>query len=409
MDNIFRLILLLALVLPGTTIAASVSMRPPAGVSSAASGGYQAGKGASFSGTNAYSYNAGLTAQVGGQAVTVPAAWSFAANAGQYAITGMRMSPAGLIGGALMAWALAQGLKWLDGKWVKDDGTTCTENCRLWATGAGYAILEPATAMPTKAGACNKGAQLAGTRYAGTIAGSVSGGNCLLSYNGEPWASHPIVDFGPTEPQPLPAATDADWQKMAASAAPLAALNEALANGINLPLAPPQVDTTPQYVPLSEPYVDPSTGNLTQDVAQVRPQSDGRTATVEMLKQEVNPDGTPKKETDPATGEEVDKKPEAETDPCKQNPDSSACKPLDEVPDTDLEKKENPFSINLVGGFGADNAQCPAPKTLFNKGGQPIVWEWTSYCDFARGLRPFIIGFAWISAIAMVVVVGRRN
>ena len=182
-----------------------------------------------------------------------------------------------------------------------------------------------------------------------------------------------------------------------------AAYKEGLEKGVKLPVD--KVQSSPQHkdIPLGDPVVDPVTGKRFQDVARVTPNSDGTTANVQVTKVEVdasgnvvtNPDGSPQP-------------PVEQKDPCVTNPDASGCKPLDEVEDVELQKKENPFSLNPISGFGPDSASCPAPQQLFVRGGQSIAWDWGQICTFAQGMRPLVIGFAWLTAIMIVVAVGRR-
>lgn len=407
MDTIYKLILivLVCFVSPGTN-AATVAMTPPAAISAVAGGGWQAGAGAAFSGTSAYAYNSGLTTQVGGKAVTVPAAWRMSANAGQFIATGVRGIPGGLIGPALAVWLLTQGLEWLDGQWKKKQLPEGSNGfCYGYSRGSELIMVCSPDAFlqviyedyPSSKCSVSPSNCLAEAHY------TANGDKIETCYTGQSYICRYAFKYNTPAPSETIPATAGDWEALAAKPFSAAAANEALGLGIKIPVSP-LVDTAPQIIPLSDPYLDPKTGALTQDVANVRPSSDGKTAAVEVAKQEVAPDGSPAKEP----GTDVNKPQTEEADPCKLNPDSSGCKPLDEVPDQDLQKVENLFSINPVSGFGAENAACPAPKTLFNKGGQPVVWEWTSFCTFASGIRPFIIGMAWIAAIAIVVAVGRR-
>lgn len=380
------------------TFAVSVAIAPGVGVATVAGGFTTA---SNFVGSfSAAAFNANFTTQVAGKAVTMPASMRMAANAGQFAVAAVRLNPTGLIGSAVAAWLLTQGIKWANGqfetsspapagavspyRWYIYPGTYFNSGdaaCRAYYSGSGYTSGTVISATEFR---CNG-------PY-GTLATAQGNLYCTggqLYYNGA------CINAVQTAPS-----TDADFQKLP-SLSDSAATE--LAPKMPLPLEAPQIN--PLDVPLGDPYVDPKTGKRYQDKARLTPDSSAKQADVQVYKQEVDASNNPV--TDPVT--QAPKAPEEQTDPCKLNPDASGCKPLDEVDSPDLEKKENPFSLNPVSGFGADNAACPAPQTLFNKGGQAITWDWGKFCGFAQGIRPLIIGFAWLSALMIVVSVGRRN
>lgn len=411
----------LLLAFAGSSSAASVAMKPPVGITGnpAMSTGWSTAS--NFVGNfSAASFSGGFTTNVGGKAVTMPAAMRMAANAGQFAISAVRLSPAALIGSAVVAWLLSQGIEYIDGQWKKKDAsdngspiagklwyhtgyqTACTpENPCTWS--------DVKSDFETKYGKNLPQYYIGGARITGTCTGSSTSAQCPFEYqwNDGKWYNGGMATFyvqSASQPQYVPA-TEADFAPLATAPLPDAVADELAPKGVALPMENPVFD--PPYVdePLGEPYVDPVTGKRYQDNVRVTPQSDGKTADVQTHKQEVDEEGDPA--TDPTTG--VEAPPEKQDDFCKKNPEASSCKPFDEPPDLDLEKKENPFSLNPVSGFGADSASCPAPQNLFTVGGQAVAWDWGNFCKFAQGIRPLIIGFAWLTAIMIVVSVGRRN
>lgn len=392
--------------------AASVAVKPPSGITGnpASSTGWSSA--ANFVGTfNAAAFNSGFTTNVGGKAVTMPASMRIAANAGQFAANAVRMNAAGLIGTAVAAWLLPYGIEWLDGLWQKrkdpdpsltiycwgDQSNHCygTSAAAAWSALWGPQGFIMGDMVSQTDSLVTYKAMKAGTGYDWHL----SVWRYVKCANGTVWTGSGCVVPAPSY-QP---ATPANWD--AVTGISDAAAGELAQKGVAIPLDPPVF--SPKYVdePISAPYVDPVTGNKYQDTARVTPNANGQTADVQVTRQEVDDAGQPV--DDPVTGEDV--KPEEQKDNCRANPDSSACKPLDDVPDSELEKKENSFSLNPVSGFGADSASCPVPQTLFTRGGQAITWDWGKFCQFAQGMRPLIIGFAWLAAIAMVVAVGRRN
>lgn len=387
------LALLLALV-ASSSFAAAVPLSPGPGIAASSSGFTTA---ANFTGQfSAASFNSNFTANVGGKAVTMPATMRMAANAGQFAVSAVRLNPAGLITSAVATWLLSQGLQWANNQWNK---TETPQDGKLWA------LVGSSDYYATRAEACMAGlwrcspnvcTSCTYSDYEGVYYFTMKQANGQNGYGGSYQWRYP--NGAQTRP-----ATDADWDQLAASALPDPVAGELAAKGVPLPLDVPHI--APQDIPLSDPYVDPVTGKRYRDQARLTPSSDAKTADVQTTKQEVDEAGNPEKQEDGQT----DKPPEEQTDFCKKNPDASSCKPFDEAPDSELQKKDNPFSLNPVSGFGADNASCPAPQNLFTAGGQQITWDWGKFCTFAQGIRPLIIGFAWLTAIMIVVSVGRRN
>lgn len=67
------------------------------------------------------------------------------------------------------------------------------------------------------------------------------------------------------------------------------------------------------------------------------------------------------------------------------------------------------LTFTREAGFGPSDSACPAPRVLNIPGGKTISMSFDMYCDFARGMRPFIIGFALLSAAGMVVFSATRK
>lgn len=91
---------------------------------------------------------------------------------------------------------------------------------------------------------------------------------------------------------------------------------------------------------------------------------------------------------------------------CDVFPNISACQPLGDAPKAEnLQDKQINVSITPDGGFGPDNAACPADR-VFGKG---WTFSFSQVCTFASGVRPVVIAFAWLAAGLMVVGVARKN
>jgi len=388
-----------------------------------------------------------------------------AANAADVAVTALKLNPAGLLTSAVASYALSKGLEYLNGEWTAPSSTVQpTTNTTAKATvyflsaysytGPNYSTVQAAgdsaasasvscTVMGSMApDSCSyTGPVVLGVNHSTTlqagyalsrqaVRGSdgatlwiglgLSAGNTFVIQSGQGCVSPAVASgnncvtttcpsgYNLTNGQcvSVPKTVDQAWQDMAASQWPDAAIRDMVSNGVPLPtdksvFAPPYAD-----IPLGDPVVDPVTQKRMQDVARVTPSpSQPDTADVQVVKREVDANGQPV--LDSGTGQPVP--PKEETDWCKLNPDASGCKPLDEVPDVELEENTITLSISPVAGFGPDTGTCPADRTLFSKGGSPIVWSWGQYCTFAEGIRPLIVGFAWLSALMIVVGVARRN
>lgn len=396
--------------------AAAVPLTPGPGIAGTASGFTTA---SSFTGQfSAAAFNSNFTTNVGGKAVTMPASMRMAANAGQFAVSAIRLNPAALVGGAVAAWLLSQGYEYLNGQFSKSEQIPGYVPGYKWCAepGMSYEYCDATPQITCQSYFSKQPPDWRGAFNSCVMtvqqATSVNFNVNFQKYVISGYAVHRRTDscsagtryvtgkgcIGLAVPM-----TDQNWADLASGTLPDQVAGELAAKGVPLPLEVPHI--APQDIPLSDPYFDPVTGKRYRDQARLTPSTDAKTADVQVTKQEVDDAGNPKKAEDGQT----DKPPEEQTDFCKKNPDASSCKPFDDVPDSELQKKENPFSLNPVSGFGADNASCPAPQQLFTKGGQAITWDWGQFCTFAQGIRPLIIGFAWLAAISMVIVVGRRG
>lgn len=400
----------LLLALSGTASAASVAMKPPVGITGnpASSSGWTTA--ANFVGNfSAASFSGGFTTNVGGKSVTMPATMRMAANAGQFAISAVRLSPAALIGSAVVAWLLSQGIEYIDGQWKKKDtsdngapeaghnwynngyNSACTPVAPCsWAANKADWESKYGSNQPTQYG----GARITGTCYPNGARKYSCPFEFLWKSNNQ-WYNGGTVTFewvGNANPQYIPA-TDSDFAALAAAPLPDAVATELANKDVALPMENPQFD--PKYVdePLGEPYVDPVTGKRYQDAVRVTPQSDGKTADVQTKKQEVDEEGEPS--VDPETGAEL--QPEKQDDFCKQNPDSIACMEKGETDELDLETRSIGSMVSPVAVGGAGH--CMADKTLaMATMGRSITFTYKPICDLASMVRPLILALAWLLA-----------
>lgn len=95
---------------------------------------------------------------------------------------------------------------------------------------------------------------------------------------------------------------------------------------------------------------------------------------------------------------------------CDAAADTVGCSRFGEPGATPPTPNENiQLTFSREAGFGPSNASCPAPRVLNIPGGRTISMSFDMYCTFAQGMRPFIIGFALLSAAGMVVFGATRK
>ncbi|WP_167481102.1 virulence factor TspB C-terminal domain-related protein [Acidovorax cavernicola] len=115
--------------------------------------------------------------------------------------------------------------------------------------------------------------------------------------------------------------------------------------------------------------------------------------------------------TEPApvtSGSPAGDKPE-QFDLCKEHPDIIACQVFkpDELQPLPVKNKEVPLALNAEGGFPTGGS-CPQPKVV-QLMGQTFSFSMQPLCDFASGIKPLLIGFAWLSAALVFLGVARRE
>lgn len=399
------LLFVLALI-AGHAHAATVPMSAPTGVTHA-SGSWTTASNfvGSFSGA---SFNNTFTANVGGKAVTMPAAQRMAANAGQFAATAVRMSPAGLLGSAVAAWLLTAGLEWINGQWQKrdtsDDGAPLSG--KMWyyeSPNAGCTVSSPCTwsanlADWTSKYCSNDPANCGGVRVKGAFYQNGAGVYAApIEYYYPPYSGwYPagtttFKSVGIAQPSYVPA-TEEDFAPLAVNPLPDAVANE-IANKSALPLQNPQWDNPYQDVPLSDPKIDPVTGEKYRDAARVTPNPDGTSADVEPYREPLDENGDPiPDETKPG---ETKKEAEPNKDPCETATDRLSCIEKGQADDLELDSQNQGGAVSpvSVGGGGS----CPADKVIALHGGT-ATFSYQPICQLATMINPLVIAFAWLSA-----------
>lgn len=401
------------------TFSAAIPLTPGSGVAfSSAAGGWTTA--AAFDSTvtpfGSSSLRSMLKGGVASTAVEIPAQWGLASKAPSIALQAVRLAPQALFYGAVATWLAQYGLEWVEGQWKKKqtfEGNlewcgTHSDWCQGgWAISKESACNAYAAWYKSVSGTCTGGVKV---NYRGTVANN----GCVLESEycpgaGSGWVYLRTASLMSRNPENTSAvATEADFEHVnSALLMPDDAANDLAKKGVALPLKNPVPEGQPyKDVAIGAPYIDPVTGKRYQDYARITPSADGQTAKVETFKQEIDSAGNPA--TNSTTGQpQAPEKPDP--DMCEKNPEASGCKPLDEVPDSELKNKDVGLSLVPVPGFGPSSGSCPSPQALFSAGGQAVTWDWQSFCSFSLGIRPVVLAFAWLAAIMIVVGVARRG
>ncbi|WP_152415029.1 virulence factor TspB C-terminal domain-related protein [Cupriavidus sp. HMR-1] len=414
--------LLALVVMLGSSMAsaASIPLVTPSTVAasaSSASGFVTTASATSWSGA---AFNSALTTQVAGKAVTVPATWRLAANAGQIAVNALRINPAGLAASVAVSWLLGYGIQWASDHWQT---TTPGQPASQWGGGYNYTCTGgggPGPISVAMATACGNYAGWTGiTDVQITLQTGTTWWASALTAN-QPGVRKTIAVFtkatgcppGTTDsgtacvsaPTSQPS-TDADWAKVDPATIPDAVLNNLAKDGVFLGVSP-TVNTARQGITLGAPYIDPVTGRSMVDMAYVTPAADGKTADLQLARQQVDANGNPA--TD-ASGVAV--APVKQDDPCVGNPTRLGCMTSGDIPQgPDLQQSSKTISITPDSGWGPDSMACPADVVVpLHGGGGSAVFSYRPACDFADGARPVVIAFAWVAAVLIALGVGNRG
>lgn len=409
MKPLFIALALAGLVASGSASAGYALASPPPGVTQSAAGwtfGSSAANAGSFAGGQV---TTSVKVNVGGQAVTMPAKFRLAANAGQFVATALRLNPTRLFVGAVAGWIIAAGINYVNGQWQVQTNGYPNASQGYWAWPGGSNGLCYRSELGSDGPLCSAKAMQPAYNWGNCVAnlaasGTTANGNCQAP--GNMWwygtanrvtactAPQVWVNGGCIDPMVNGDAQQSDWDRAAASPLSDDAAQQ-VAQTDPVPVTQPQIDPLQAPVPLGPPRVDPVTGKTVQPQAVLTPSptaDDPLRVDVKVINQEVDP-VTGQPATDPTTGDP--KKPDDEKDPCKEQPDRLGCVDLGEPEDLDLEKKDigQPITPVSVGGGGS----CPADRSVSTSGGT-IVWTYKPICDMAEMSRPIVLALAWLLA-----------
>ena len=368
---------------------------------------------------------------VGGRAVTVPVSMRLAANAPGYLAgrigTGMLAGLGGPFGIGLTlgaALVLPSVTEWIaqTGKYKWNDSTKEWEEKQL-VPGTQYRTAIELEWSDSMSAAC--GLMAAAKTYTGQTASVISSNpQCVVSVkadgpyapqqqtfgyltrqgNIERWnpTTYPIVqpNLAPNPfPEGLPNALPIPWPVQSPVINPSPGANPA-AQPLFVPTGNPvpNPNYNPQQAPspANQPYLQPGV----RVVPIPTPANPWQVDVQPVDKPTPNADGSP----DPATEnpEDPNKPVNKDADLCEKNPDILACQKLDKPDSVDLPEKEIPITVAPDSGWGASDAQCPAPRYIYPQGKQ-IAIPFTLFCQYMSGIRPIILAMAWLGAAFILI------
>ena len=393
-----------------------------------------------------------LTANVGGQAVKMPAAYRLAANAPRIAARAIFLHPGIRTAAGIAIWLGLANIVWDqatkawkvqrgDGSTVVSDGyeyramspgavwrPTAREACRDWLnvlsqTWAGS--YEYTSSVPLSDGYCalawnsvNGGG--AGTEYQGyEIRQSqcpagwyiTQGGVCTQTPQQQPLTQEQFEDA--LQPHPMPETVPLELPKPTTLPVEQPFINpEPGPNPAHRPqfvptgnpVPNPKYDPNSPVGPANQPYLQPGV----RIVPSPTPSNPWQVDMQPVDRPVVSPDPKPDAVPDPESGDGDKPKPEDQQSLCEKHPDIVACQKLGDLSPQELPKNTVSLTINREDGFGPSDGACPAPREFVILGKQ-MAFRWDLICDFASGIRPLLVGFAYLSAALAFLGLSRRE
>ncbi len=426
MDRFSKLVSSIAFAFCGHVYAGYAQLAPPTGWTPTSVGGsagtFNYGKAANGASLVGNTVRTSASLNVGGRAISVPAAMRLSSNApkflagrvgaalalgGSAALTGgLSVAAALLLPIAVEWWQQTEfewdGNKWLQKKkvlngywrdtWGEGEYPTADAACNARLDGV-YAIVLPDN--PSKA-YCYSGP--------GQVSGSVGRvGEEVVEVKVVPYEPQVRESLENTPlPEKLPGIIPLDYPVDLPVINPSPAMQpQPLFVPTGNPAQNPNYD--PQDIPGPEnmPYLQPGIRVVPAPVPGAPWQVDVQPVNRPVLEPTPKPDPV----TD-GSGNPNDKETDKEPGLCDMYPDILACQKLDDPTSNDLQSLEKPISITPDAGWGSEDAACPAPRIL-NVQGQQIAIPFDLFCTYMQGMRPIIIAMAWLSAA--FILIGARE
>lgn len=279
-----RLLLFIGLLLVVPFVhAGAMSMSTVGGGFIKNAGGTYSVKGASATAANG-AFITPATVTASGRSVVMSATSAFAANAAPYAVSALRLNPAGLMVSLAASWMLSKGLTYTADQWNKTQQGTTDPAGNVGFVWWGYGAPAFAGSVGNSAAAACQGSaahpDMHGTT--GTVTALfTNGADCTISGRGESnyYYSVPKKTYcysgytltgGLCVPNPVSSpATEADFTTAGQGVLPDDVAQELARKDVPIPVNAPSI--SPTTVPDGEPYLDPLTGRMVQRHIEVRP------------------------------------------------------------------------------------------------------------------------------------------
>lgn len=377
------------------------------------------------------------TLNVGGRAVTMPAGMRMAANAGRFAARFAFGNP--LLFAAGLALPLAY--NWFQGqdfelrgnagaeRWEKLVSEGCSSSCYMYRYNSSLQWYEFIQSAGASAVSFENQQDLAldGVQNYQRTLGTCDAAQIRCQYNysgaggsGTGYFYFERMDVGPQPPQYRPATQEEMETSGEATPLPGDVANEL---GQPLPVDAPVLNPSPLFqpetlrVPVGDPYPVPNTNpqQYKQPVVDVKPSptelEPWRVDAKPLDVTSEDPLGVEEPESVPQTGTTtavITPKDEPAPGLCEQFPDILACQKLG-TPGaaTPIKTQEIAVSMTPDSGWTLGSNSCPAARSVSLAGGQ-YEFSFQALCDFAAGIRPVIIGMAYLSALLAFFGFARR-
>lgn len=447
MDHPAKLMAALALALAGSAHAGYAQLKPPPGWSP---GRYAPAANDATFGPVIHSPS-GPTTTVGGQAVKMPASYRLAANAPRVAAGIIFANPYLRVGVAIATWLGVAGIVYdtATGLWKQIDvgysttdmvtvfGQTSVNDCKAWGAsqmvgGIYTSYSGEACAMtvapykdaqdfrnhcgvsPTPQIECyalGKRNQVWEYRYGPKLTGTREKPLTKEEFE-EELAPKPMPERVPLElpkPSPLPIEQPSPWINPEPGPNPQ---HRPLFVPTGDPVPNPQYDPNAAPSPANQPFIQPGVRVLPSPTAiepwRVDMQPVNRPAPTNQPMPGPEPQPVPNPQ-DPGAENGDKPKPEEQQSLCEKHPDIVACAKLGEAPEAKPVPNENKdMTITPDSGWGEGSGSCPSPKTVQVHGFQ-LSMPFDLLCQFASGIRPVVIGLAWLAAAFTFMGLGRRE
>lgn len=384
---------------------------------------------------------AGLTANVGGQAVKMPAAYRLAANAPRIAAAAIYLHPGIATAVGVASWLMAAALVWdaVNKRWVSQDLeqaqlsdgfeykisfagytwrsdpiTACKDMALFYSGPNGYNMPMQFSRYIPAGGVCELKFPDGGLTHVGPL--EKRGSACPAGWY--------VTPAGCTQTPPNKVLTEPDFVEKLAPIPMPSTVPQELPYPTPLPVEQPFINPAPgpdpahrpQFIPTRDPVrnpnYDPSAAPGPNNSPWIQPgvrmvpsptpsnpwRVDMQPVDRPVGSAEPNPEPQP----DPEPGDGDKPKPEDQQSLCEKHPDILACsKPDLDTPEDEIPRETRDVSYQPESLFGG--GVCPSNKTLSTHGMQLTVWDWQEACGYITGyFRPVILVLCAFAAFVIV-------